>query len=46
MKKGEFNPIHIHENCNLSSVVYLEVPNKIKEEFGSLEEDILKKPAE
>ena len=44
MKKGEFNPIHIHENCNLSSVVYLEVPNKIKEEFENFKGNSLGGP--
>lgn len=32
MKKGEFNPLHIHGNCNFSSVLYLKIPKKIKEE--------------
>jgi len=32
MKAAEFNPIHIHENCSLSAVLFLSVPNEIKEE--------------
>jgi uncharacterized protein (TIGR02466 family) len=32
MKKGEFNPLHIHGDCDFSSVLYLNVPKKIKEE--------------
>ncbi len=32
MKAGEFNPIHTHANCNLSAVLFLSIPNEIKEE--------------
>jgi hypothetical protein len=30
MKEGESNPPHIHHNCHLSSVLVLDVPDKIK----------------
>jgi len=32
MKKGEFNPPHNHTRCNLSSVLYLEIPPGLKKE--------------
>jgi len=32
MKKGEFNPAHNHTNCNLSSVLYLEMPPGLDKE--------------
>ena len=32
MKKGESNPPHIHHNCHLSSVLFIEVPDAIKKE--------------
>ena len=32
MKAGEANPPHIHHNCHLSSVLVLDVPDKVKEE--------------
>jgi uncharacterized protein (TIGR02466 family) len=30
MKNGEFNPPHTHINCILSSVLYLQIPEKLK----------------
>ena len=32
MKKGESNPPHIHHNCHLSSVIFIDIPDAIKEE--------------
>lgn len=32
MKMGEYNPPHLHGDCDLSSVLYLDVPVKLKEE--------------
>ena len=32
MRKGESNPPHIHTNCDLSSVMYLQIPKKLKQE--------------
>ena len=32
MKKGDYNPPHEHTNCNLSSVLYLEIPPGIEKE--------------
>jgi uncharacterized protein (TIGR02466 family) len=31
MKPGEFNPPHVHTECHLSSVLFLKVPNLVKE---------------
>jgi uncharacterized protein (TIGR02466 family) len=36
MKAGEYNPPHIHESCNFSSVFYLDVPEKIAEEHKAI----------
>ena len=32
MKKGESNPPHIHHQCNMSSVLLLQVPETLKKE--------------
>jgi hypothetical protein len=32
MKAGDFNPPHIHTNCDLSSVLFLEIPNGLIKE--------------
>tara|TARA_R110000751_G_scaffold247172_1_gene346995 strand:+ start:38 stop:646 length:609 start_codon:yes stop_codon:yes gene_type:complete len=32
MKAGEFNPPHIHENCDFSSVLFVKISDKLKEE--------------
>ena len=32
MKAGEFNPPHIHDSCDFSSVLFVKVPEKLKEE--------------
>ena len=32
MKAGEFNPMHTHDNCDLSAVLFLSIPDDIKEE--------------
>lgn len=34
MKNGDYNPVHIHSHCHLSSVLYLKVPKKLKEEHN------------
>ena len=31
MKPGEFNPPHVHTECHLSSVLFLKVPDLVKE---------------
>jgi len=31
-KAGEYNPIHTHPNCNLSMILFLEVPKEMLEE--------------
>jgi hypothetical protein len=32
-KPGEFNPVHAHQNCVLSWVLYLDIPEAIREEY-------------
>jgi hypothetical protein len=32
MKAGEFNPPHIHSGCDLSCVIYLDIPEELKKE--------------
>ena len=32
MKKGDSNPPHVHPTCDISSVMYLDVPNELLEE--------------
>ena len=32
MKKGESNPPHIHHNCHLSSVIFIDIPEEIEKE--------------
>jgi hypothetical protein len=32
MKQGEYNPPHIHSGCDLTCVLYLDIPSKLKEE--------------
>tara|TARA_R100001086_G_scaffold122825_1_gene63228 strand:- start:176 stop:508 length:333 start_codon:yes stop_codon:yes gene_type:complete len=32
MQPGEFNPPHIHTDCDFSSVLMIQVPEKLKEE--------------
>ena len=32
MVAGEFNPPHVHTNCDFSSVLFIKVPKKLKEE--------------
>ena len=32
MGPGEFNPPHVHANCDFSSVLFIKVPEKLKEE--------------
>jgi len=32
MKHGEYNPPHMHSNCDLTCVLYLDIPLKLKEE--------------
>ena len=32
MKAGEFNPPHIHSNCDFSSVLFVKIPEKLREE--------------
>lgn len=32
-KAGEFNPVHAHQNCLLSWVLYLDIPEVIREEY-------------
>ena len=32
MRAGEFNPPHIHTNCDVSSVLFVKIPEELKEE--------------
>lgn len=32
MQAGDFNPPHIHHSCDLSAVLYLDIPQKLKDE--------------
>jgi len=32
MKQGEYNPPHIHSKCDLTCVLYLDIPSKLKDE--------------
>lgn len=32
MKKGESNPPHVHNGCDLSSVLFIDIPDEIKKE--------------
>ena len=32
MRAGEFNPPHIHDNCEFSSVLFVKIPEKLKQE--------------
>ena len=32
MKNGEYNPPHVHSGCDLTCVLYLDIPSKLKEE--------------
>tara|TARA_B100001939_G_scaffold347847_1_gene370915 strand:- start:1292 stop:1879 length:588 start_codon:yes stop_codon:yes gene_type:complete len=36
MKAHEYNPPHVHQNCNFASVFYLDVPEEIKKEENIL----------
>ena len=35
MGPGEFNPPHVHANCDFSSVLFVKIPKKLKEEHKS-----------
>jgi uncharacterized protein (TIGR02466 family) len=37
MKAGEFNPPHIHDDCDFSSVLFVKIPEKLKEEHKKFE---------
>jgi len=32
MKSGETNPVHTHDNCDFSSVIFLDIPKGLKDE--------------
>lgn len=36
MKAGEYNPPHTHEDCNFSSVFFIDVPDEIAEEHEDM----------
>ena len=33
MKPGDYNPVHTHENCKFSAVLFIDIPKKLKEEM-------------
>jgi len=35
MKKGDFNPLHEHSNCDWSGVIYLQIPDELRQEQNS-----------
>ena len=35
MKPGDYNPVHIHRDCEFSSVLYLDIPEELKKEMES-----------
>ena len=37
MKAGEYNPPHIHTKCDFSSVLFVKIPEKLKEENKKFE---------
>ena len=34
MKPGDYNRVHTHDNCRFSAVLFVDVPEKLKEEMG------------
>ena len=37
MRAGEFNPPHTHSDCDFSSVLFVQIPEKLKEEHKKFE---------
>ena len=37
MKAGDSNPVHVHKNCDWSSVLYIDIPTKLKKEQDKFE---------
>tara|TARA_R100001132_G_C3255685_1_gene81348 strand:- start:33 stop:638 length:606 start_codon:yes stop_codon:yes gene_type:complete len=35
MQPGDYNPLHIHPECDFSSVIYLDIPKELKEELNN-----------
>ena len=33
MQPGDYNPIHIHKNCEFSGVIYIDIPKKLQKEI-------------
>ena len=33
MKPGEYNPLHTHDNCNFSAVLYVDIPKLLEKEI-------------
>ena len=38
-KPGEYNPLHVHSNCQISGVLYLKIPNMLPSIKGDVEGD-------
>ena len=34
MQPGDYNPIHIHKNCEFSGVIYIDIPKKLHKEIS------------
>ena len=34
MQPGDYNPIHIHKNCEFSGVIYIDIPKKLQKEIS------------
>ena len=39
MKAGEFNPPHVHSGCDFSSVLFIQIPQKLVEEHEKFSEE-------
>ena len=37
MQAGDANPVHVHKNCDWSSVLYIDIPDKLKKEQENFE---------
>jgi len=34
MQPGDYNPVHIHRNCEFSGVIYIDIPKKLQKEIS------------
>jgi len=33
MQPGDYNPVHVHRNCDFSAVLYIDIPKKLQKEI-------------